>query len=147
MAEDLNQSFNFEDELPDIPQTEFTILTPGEYEFTVMDIERKEIDSKKLGMVKVADVQLRFSDGQQEGLGHCNLMFHSKTVWKIREFFAALGQTVEKGQSFRPNWNIIGQTGRCLVKNGSYISKQDGRTYQTNEVDKFLTSEDEEPAF
>lgn len=144
----MNQSFNFEDELPDIPQSEYTILTPGEYEFTVMDIERKEIDSKKLGgIVKVADVQLRFSDGQQEGMGHCNLMFHSKTVWKVREFFASIGQTVERGQPFKPNWNIIGQTGRCLVKSGSYVSRQDGKTYKTNEVEKFLAADEEELPF
>lgn len=147
MTENLNNSFGFEDELPDIPQDEYTILTPGEYEFTVMNIEYKELESRKLNcIVKTADVQLRFSDGQQEGMGHCNLMFHSKTVWKIREFFASIGQAVEKGQPFRPNWNIIGQTGRCLIKNGSFKSRE-GDVKRTNEVEKFLEPDDEEPAF
>ena len=147
MTEYNNTQLGWDDALPDIPQEEFTVLPPGEYTFTVMNMERKEMNTQKLGNVRVAEVQLRFSDGQQEGSGKANLMLHPKTLWKVREFFKAIGENVEDGKPFVPRWNaVVGATGKCLVKNGSFIGRN-GEKYETNEVDKFLTADDEEPAF
>lgn len=138
---------DWDDELEDIPQEEFTLLTPGTYDFCVTNMERKEMNTQKLGNVRVAEIQLKFSDGQLEGYGKTNLMLHPKTLWKVREFFAAIGETVVKGQPFAPKWNnVIGATGKCLVKNGSFVGRN-GEKYQTNEVDKFLVPDEEEPAF
>lgn len=142
-----NQMLGFDDELPDIPQEEFTLLTPGQYDFVVTNMERKEMTTQKLGTVRVAEIQLRFSDGQLEGTGKANLMLHPKTLWKVREFFTAIGETVEKGKPFMPPWNkVVGASGKCLVKNGAFTGRN-GEKFQTNEVEKFLEPDDEEPAF
>ena len=147
MTEYSNQNIGWDDALPDIPQEEFTLLAPGQYEFVVTNMERKEMTTPKLGTVRVAEVQLRFSDGQLEGTGKVNLMLHPKTLWKVREFFASIGDAVEKGRPFVPKWNnVIGRSGKCLVKNGAFTGRN-GEKYQTNEVDKFLEPDEEEPAF
>ena len=137
------QIISWDDVLEDIPQEEYTVLEPGEYTFEVTSMERKQWDRGKLAPAKYAEIRLRFADGDVRGSGKENLTLHPRTLWRVREFFKSIGEKVEDGKPFAPNWaNVIGATGRCTVKNGSFTGR-DGEVKKTNEVGKFLPPTEE----
>jgi hypothetical protein len=146
MTEYNNTPMGWDDAIEDIPQEEFVLLTPGEYTFAVTGMERKEMTTQKLGTVRVAEIQMKIYDDVNTGYGKVNLILHPKTLWKIREFFTAIGENVEKGKPFAPRWNaVVGAAGRCMVKNGSFVGR-DGKKYETNEVEKFIDPNESKPA-
>ena len=71
-----------------------------------------------------------------------NLFLHTKSEWKLCEFFTAIGQR-KKGQKVSMNWNaVIGARGRCRVSKRSFKSKNGGGELWTNDIDKFYAPED-----
>lgn len=120
---------------------DFIIAEPGDYDFTVVGFERGRFNgSAKMPACNQAELSIKLNHPDGECIVKDKLFLHSKTEWKISEFFLGIGQK-KKGESFRPNWNaIIGATGRCKVKKRSYENK--GQTYWTNDIEKYYPKED-----
>lgn len=121
--------------------SEFIVAEPGDYDFVVTEFERGRFQgSTKMPPCNQAKLTIRLeipgSDGTCE-IKH-NLFLHSKTEWKLCEFFTAIGQR-QSGQRVAMNWNaVIGSRGRCKVSKRSYESnKTPGKTLWTNDIDKF----------
>lgn len=118
--------------------TPFVLAEPGDYNFTVTGMERARFaGSEKMPACNQAKLTLRLEmpDGTECNVNH-NLFLHSKTEWKLCEFFTAIGQR-QKGQRIAPNWNnLIGAKGRCQITKRAYRGK-DGSEKWTNDVVKF----------
>lgn len=120
--------------------SEFIVAEPGDYDFVVTAFERSRFQgSAKMPPCNQAKLTIRLeipgSDGTCE-IKH-NLFLHSKTEWKLCEFFTSIGQR-QSGQRVAMNWNaVIGSRGRCKVSKRSFESNKDGKTLWTNDIDKF----------
>lgn len=118
--------------------SEFIIAEPGDYDFTVINFERSRFQgSAKMPPCNQAKLTIRLDI---PGSGTCdvkhNLFLHSKTEWKLCEFFTSIGQR-KSGQRVAMNWNAVpGARGRCKVSKRSFKSK-DGKELWTNDIDKF----------
>lgn len=117
--------------------SEFVVAEPGDYDFTVTGFERGRFQgSAKMPPCNQAKLTIRLDlpEGTCE-IKH-NLFLHSKTEWKLCEFFTAIGQR-QSGQRVAMNWNaVIGSKGRCKVSKRSFESR-DGKTLWANDIDKF----------
>lgn len=117
-------------------EMEFITLTPGDYNFKVKGFERSRFEgSPKMPACPVAEVTILVTDpvsgNEVEVINR--LMLHTKTQWRIAQFFTSIGLGSQPGQTFVPQWpNIVGKTGVAKIKNRIYNDK----VY--NEVDKFL---------
>ena len=132
---------DFDDVLEDIPKEEFILLEPGEYSFKVTSFVKRRWDSGKLAGANYAEIGLDFDNGTLRSSGRENLTLHPKMLWKVREFFKAIGENVEDGKPFVPNWNaVLGSTGRCKVRQRSFKGRE-GEIVKTNEVEKFLPAD------
>lgn len=122
--------------------TPFVVAEPGDYNFTVVNMERARFNgSAKMPPCNQAKLTLRMAmpDGSICDVKH-NLFLHTKTEWKLSEFFLSIGQK-QKGQKLVPNWNnLIGATGRCKVTKRSFKNK-DGRDMETNDIERFYEPE------
>lgn len=120
--------------------SEFIVAEPGDYDFVVTAFERGRFQgSAKMPPCNQAKLTIRLEipggDGTCE-IKH-NLFLHSKTEWKLCEFFTSIGQR-RSGQRVAMNWNaVIGSRGRCKVSKRSFESNKDGKTLWTNDIDKF----------
>lgn len=120
--------------------SEFIVAEPGDYDFVVTAFERGRFQgSAKMPPCNQAKLTIRLEipgcDGTCE-IKH-NLFLHSKTEWKLCEFFTSIGQR-QSGQRVAMNWNaVIGSRGRCKVSKRSFESNKDGKTLWANDIDKF----------
>ena len=116
---------------------EFILLEDGDYNFTVMAVERGRFNgSEKMPACNVAKVKLKIENPVGEVVLTQQLMLHSKVEWKLSEFFASIGLK-KKGQPYRMTWNIAGYAGRCKIGKKTY----NNNTY--NEVKKFYSAEEQ----
>lgn len=137
------KEFGWNDALP--PPREFELLPEGDAQFEVLKLERARKDMGKLGEVNVAIVTLlvaSYAAGAEPQSVECNLPLSPKTVFKLYQFFASIGQykhgDVESGKPFTPNWSkIVGKTGNCVVKHRTWKGR-DGADRKGNEIDAFL---------
>lgn len=117
-------------------EMEFITLAPGDYNFKVKGFERSRFEgSAKMPACPVAEVTIVVTDpatgSEVEVINR--LMLHTKTQWRIAQFFTSIGLGSQPGQPFVPQWNAIaGRTGVAKIKNRTY----NDNVY--NEVDKFL---------
>ena len=124
---------------------EFVVVEPGDYNFVVTGFERARFaGSEKMPPCNQAKLSIRME--VPGAAGECivkhNLFLHSKSEWKLCEFFTAIGQR-KKGQKISMNWNaVIGARGRCKVSKRSFKSKNGGGDLWTNDIDKFYAPED-----
>lgn len=130
--------------------SEFIVAEPGDYDFTVIGFERARFaGSDKMPPCNQAKLSIRLEIPGASGecvIKH-NLFLHSKTEWKLCEFFTAIGQR-KKGQRVSMNWNaVIGSRGRCKVKKRSYKSKNTGEDLWTNDIEKFYAPSDADLPF
>lgn len=120
--------------------SEFIVAEPGDYDFVVTAFERGRFQgSAKMSPCNQAKLTIRLEI--PGGNGTCeikyNLFLHSKSEWKLCEFFTSIGQR-QSGQRVAMNWNaVIGSRGRCKVSKRSFESNKDGKTLWTNDIDKF----------
>lgn len=141
---DNNVKLGWDDQLDDIPQEEFVVLKPGKYHFKVTGFQRAEWgQGTKLAGCRYAAIDLHFSNADgEESTGNDKLTLHPKHLWRVRAFFKAIGERVEEGKPFVPNWlNILGAEGECMVRNRDWTSTRDGKKYVSNEVEKYLAPE------
>jgi hypothetical protein len=119
--------------------TPFVVAENGDYDFTVVGFERGRFaGSAKMPPCNQAKLTIRLDIPGESGVCDVkhNLFLHSKTEWKISEFFISIGQK-KKGESIVPNWNmILGAKGRCKVSKRSFKNKDDKEMW-TNDIDKF----------
>ena len=120
--------------------SEFIVAEPGDYDFVVTAFERaRHGGSEKLPPCNkaVLTIRLEVPGASGECIVKHNLFLHSKSEWKLCEFFTSIGQR-QSGQRVAMNWNaVIGSRGRCKVSKRSFESNKDGKTLWTNDIDKF----------
>ncbi|MBQ8360226.1 MAG: DUF669 domain-containing protein [Oscillospiraceae bacterium] len=126
--------------------SEFVVVEPGDYDFTVINFERGRFQgSTKMPPCNQAKLTIRLDlpEGACE-IKH-NLFLQSKTEWKLCEFFTAIGQR-QSGQRVVMNWNaVVGSRGRCKVSKRSFVSNKDGKTLWANDIDKFYPPQNSAP--
>ena len=72
---------------------DFVIAEPGDYEFTVTGFERKRHNgSAKMPACNYAELSIKLNISNGECIVKDKLFLHSKTEWKISEFFLGIGQ-------------------------------------------------------
>lgn len=118
---------------------DFVVAEPGDYDFTVIGFERGRFGGSDK-MPPCNQAKLSISIEIPGASGECvikhNLFLHSKTEWKLCEFFTSIGLR-KKGQRVQMNWNaVMGARGRCKVTKRSFRNK-DGKELWTNDIDKF----------
>jgi len=122
----------------------FVLLPEGDYEFKVVNFERKRFEgSTKLPPCNqaVLSLQIVLPNGESTTIEH-SLFLHTITEGLLCQFFTCIGQR-KHGEKVSMNWSkVIGATGRATVKIDQWDGK-DGETRQSNKIKKFL--EPEEP--
>lgn len=118
---------------------EFVVAEPGDYDFIVTGFERARFNgSEKMPACNQARLSIKLLiPGGGECVVKHNLFLHSKSEWKLCQFFTAIGQR-KKGQKAGMNWNaVIGAGGRCKVTKRSYKHKTSGAEMWSNDIEKF----------
>lgn len=125
--------------------SEFIVAEEGDYDFVIQKFERGRFaGSAKMPPCNQAELYVKLVIPGEEGecVVRDKLFLHSKSEWKLCEFFSAIGQR-QKGERVRMNWNMVpGATGRCRVSKRSFVGK-DGKTKWTNDIDKYYPREAE----
>ena len=123
---------------------DFVVAENGDYNFTVIGFERGRFNgSAKMPACNQAklSIKLDMPSGDNCVIKH-NLFLHTKTEWKLCEFFTAIGQR-KHGQKVAMNWNAVnGAHGRCKVSKRSFTTRE-GQQRWTNDIDKFYDPADE----
>ena len=123
---------------------DFVVAEPGDYNFTVTGFERGRFEgSAKMPPCNQAKLTIRIDIPGSNGecIIKCNLFLHSKSEWKLCEFFTSIGQR-KKGERVQMNWNrVVGSIGRCRVTKRSFKNNS-GKELWTNDIDKFYPAED-----
>lgn len=119
---DFNNNFDYEldwnDEITN-DGAEFISLQPGDYQFTVTNIERARHTPNphnpgKLPACNKAIVSVKIETAEGSTTLKHNLFLHSTTEGMLSAFFGAIGQK-KHGQPLKMNWNVIGATGVCRI--------------------------------
>ena len=131
----IEREFGWDDTIQ--KDNEFILLPAGDYEFEVEKFERGRYNGgEKMPACNMAKLTIKVfaSDGRVASISH-SLFLHSRTEWKLSEFFAGIGQK-KKDEPLRMNWNLVpGARGRCKVG----IKKYNDNEY--NEIKKFYPSD------
>ena len=123
-------------------ESSFTLLDAGEYEFKVVKMERGQYQPSEKSSIRdvspQAELHIKIFGGEQGNTTVIErLILHTKTEFKISEFFIAIGQK-QPGQPLTPNWNyVVGATGRCEIEVNEY-TKKDGNQSKNNRITRFL---------
>ena len=131
---DLGTSMGWDDEITAEP-TQFIVLKPGEYDFTIENVEKKHFDgSEKTAPCPMACVHIVIKTEEGDAHVSSNLLLNTKLAWKLAEFFESIGMK-KPGEPLKPQWNLGVWTGKCQIG----IREYNGNTY--NEVKKFIPKE------
>ncbi len=105
-------------------EDEFTLLPAGEYPFKVTKFERGHFEgSDKMPSCKMAILTLEVGEGDQTATITDRLYLHTKSEWKLSQFFIAIGEK-QHGERVRMNWPAVpGATGRCKINVRQYNGK------------------------
>ena len=112
---------------------EFTLAPAGDYDFTIVNLERKRYNGgAKIPASLEADVTIQVitADGKK-----CNIInrlyLHRRTEGLLAAFFIAIGQK-KHGEPLKMDWSkVVGSTGRCKVGIREY------KGVQHNEISRF----------
>lgn len=126
-----NEEFEWDDEIE--VDSQFVLLEPGDYDFTVTKFERGR--SKKGN--KKAILTLLVSDGNRKTTIRDDISMLKTAEWKISEFFRSVGLK-KHGEKLKMRWNeVTGLTGRCSVSQREYENKN-GNMVKTNDIERYL---------
>ena len=134
----------WDDEITAEPM-EWTPFPEGEYDFVVTKFERARYEPgphSKMPACPMAKIEIMVQESNTTNTRKIqnNLFLHSRTEWRIAEFFKSIGQKKE-GEPFKPNWlMLIGSKGRVKVGIREYTDKN-GNKRESNEVLNFLEPE------
>lgn len=124
----------FEDTMP-----ERVLLPEGEYDFEVVNFERRRYDGGQnipACPEAVYTIKVTAPDGRSTEIEH-RLFLHTRTQGFIVDFFVAIGLMKRDGKATMP-WNqAVGQTGRVKVEIHTFDGR-DGKPRQINRVDHFI---------
>lgn len=99
---------------------EFIQLVPGDYQFTVTNVERARHTPNpqnpgKLPACNKAIISIQIETAEGTATLKHNLFLHTSTEGMLSAFFGAIGQK-KHGQPFKMNWNaVVGAKGVCRV--------------------------------
>ena len=121
----------------------YTLLPEGDYNFTVIEMERSQTSGKgKLPVCPQAALVLSVSDGDGNySKVHENIILHKSLEWKMSAFFRAIGNK-KHGEKVKPKWNeVIGAVGRAHFGIEEF-TKNDGTPGKKNVVRKYFDYDD-----
>lgn len=138
MADNNRDMFDYDDALPDTGDGQGQPLLPaGNYQFKVLKMLRSRMEKGKCAGAKSVELTIKVS-GTDQAVWKETLILHRNTVFKVRQFFKAIGQQVEDGQPFRPDWSQVqGATGEVEVEVNEFTGN-DGKLHQNNRVKRWL---------
>lgn len=132
-----NRALDWDDEIT-YTESSFLTLPAGEYPFTVTSFDRQNYEgSANIPPCKMAVLHLAV-DGGDQGVANVSerLYLHTKTLWKLSEFFHAIGQ-LKKDGTVQMNWNAVpGAVGRVKLVVNRY--EKNGQERTNNRVERFL---------
>lgn len=113
---------------------EFIILPEGEYDFIIkkpVERGRKQATDKMPACNKATVTITVMHEGREVNIPTV-LLLHSRTEWKLSQFFECIGLK-KKGEPLRMQWNaIVGTKGRAKINTREY----NGNKY--NNVQEFV---------
>lgn len=132
---EFEKEFNWDDEIT--AESEFTLLSEGDYDFEVTNFERgRSKGSDKIPPSNMAILTLRVFDEKQSTVITDYLVLHSKMEWKLSQFFLAIGQK-KHGEPLRMDWSKVqGAKGRCKVLIEKYTTDK-GEERESNKIAKY----------
>ena len=139
MSNEMNEALDWNSTIE--KESEFELLPEGEYDFTVIAMERGRFNgSEKMSACPVANLTLEVrDDAGNVGKVFESLYLHRKSEWRLSQFFVSIGQK-KKGEPLNPNWNEVpGASGRLELAINSY--QKNGETRKNNKVSKYLPKE------
>ena len=118
-------------------ESEFIILSAGDYDFTVKSYERGRFNgSEKMSPCNQAIVSIAINYNGKEVIIKHRLLLHTKVERILSEFFRGIGQK-RKDEPLKLNWPMVpGSTGRCKIGTRTY----NGNEY--NEIKKFYPKDE-----
>lgn len=121
-------------------ENEFTLISPGNYPFTVKGMERKIYDGngKIPNGTPYAEVKCEVTGPEGTTSIIERLYLLRRMQWKLTQFFQSIGQPVVVGQPFQPNWGtVVGAKGTAEVEVNEYNDKN-GNPQKNNRIKNFL---------
>lgn len=128
-------------------QSGFTLLPPGDYDFTVVNMEQSRYTpgpNSKIGACKQVTVTLRVKspEGKDVDLKH-NLFMWGTTLGMIAQYQDSIG-IHKKGEQMHFDWRPdvhIGKTGRLKLDNKPYVNRRTGQELPTNNIVRLYPKE------
>jgi hypothetical protein len=119
-------------------ESEHAPLPDGEYEFAVLEVRRAHFGgSDKMPPCNKAELKLSVWDGRgNKGTIQHSLFLHTRTEWKICEFFTAIGAR-KRGEPMRMDWARV-PNARGRVKIGTRKYMKDGEERSRSEARQFI---------
>lgn len=123
----------------------FTLLPAGEYDFTVISMNRGYHNgSEKLPPCPKAELEIELSGSEGTTRVNHNLFLHQKTEGLLSAFFISIGMK-KHGEPLAMNWSAVyGSHGRCKVKVRDWVNDK-GEPRQSNQIERFLDPAEEVP--
>ena len=111
---------------------QYVIVPPGDYTFTVTDVERANYNgSDKLPPCKMVTIKGTIDTDLGDATFQENLYLVRKQEWKLSAFFRSIGMK-KHGEKLRMEWGKVpGARGKAKFKNDTYK----GNVY--NKIDQF----------
>lgn len=149
MAEDMGHALDWDQAEAD-DSGSFELLEPGEYAFMVKGIRRERYEGgAKIGPCPRAVVEMLVTKPDGSGLAEMeeSLLLHSKTEFRIAQFFKALGFRKDPETGRVPvRWNEVeGKEGRLRLGVRTF-SKKDGGEGKANQVEEWIAAGAASPA-
>lgn len=126
---------------------DFIILPAGTYQFRIDSFTRGRFaGSEKMPACPRAELDITiFSPEHGETTIKESLLLHTKTEWKLSEFFIPIGQK-RTGEKVKMNWGmVIGAQGTCELEVNKYTDKN-GNQRENNRVKAFMEPSTPTPA-
>lgn len=121
-------------------ESSFKLFQPGDYQFTVVNMERKVYDGKSTKIpngAPFAEVTMEFTGPEGSTTVTDRLYLMKNWQWKLTQFFTGIGQAPVLGQPFMPNWGmVVGSQGTATLELNTYTSNGEERT--NNRIKEYL---------
>lgn len=135
---DQGHELDWDDEITK-DSSEFSLLKPGKYPFTVKSWSRGQHNgSAKLPPCKMCELEIIVNDPStgDEALIKHRLYLHSKTEGLLSQFFVSIGLK-KHGETLKMQWNKVpGATGYCNVYVDTWKG-DDGNERKSNKIKSF----------
>lgn len=123
-------------------ESSFKLFEPGDYPFTVTNMERKIYDGQSDKIpngAPYAEVTMEFTGPEGKTNVTDRLYLMKNWQWKLTQFFNGIGQISVVGETFMPNWGmVVGSKGTAKLEINKYTSK--GEERKNNRIKEYLKS-------